>query len=111
MIEDVLMNITSFIPSVGGEPSLPDASLPISYLSSGAGALILGKFTGSVGSLTLPLNYSALLIGTVMANWLLGGIDLPLENQLQQPLLISTIGMVVGAFAMMCWFRNEDSRI
>jgi hypothetical protein len=86
---------------------LPPESVSMSSLFSGAGALILGKFTGGVGSLTLPINYSAMFIGAVAANWLLGGIQLPMDQQLQQPLLITLGGMLIGAFAMLWWMQTD----
>jgi hypothetical protein len=90
---------------------LPPESVSMSSLFSGAGAVILGKFTGGVGSLTLPLNYSAMFIGAVVANWFLGGIDLPVEQQIQQPMLITLGGMLLGAFAMMWWIQSEHSDV
>ena len=107
MLEEVLMNIASMIPTGAGDPSVSATSLPVSYICSGAGALILGKFTGSLGTFTLSINYSALLIGALIANWLLAGINLPIEHNLHQPLLISMIGMVLGAFALMWLHRGE----
>jgi hypothetical protein len=90
---------------------LPPESVSMSSLFSGAGAVILGKFTGGVGSLTLPLNYSAMFIGAIASNWFLGGIDLPVEQPIQQPMLITLGGMLLGAFAMMWWIQSEHSEV
>ncbi len=90
---------------------LPPESVSMASLFSGAGAMILGKFTGGVGSLTLPLNYSAMFIGAIVANWLLGGIQLPMDQQLQQPMLITLGGMLLGAFAMMWWIQSDQAEV
>ncbi len=109
MLEDVLMNLTSMIPTGSGDASVGADALPLSYICSGAGAFILAKFTGSLGGLTLPVNYSALLIGALLANWLFTGVSLPIEHNLHQPLLVSLTGMVLGAFAIMWWYRGENA--
>jgi hypothetical protein len=108
MLEEILTNIAAMIPGPPAQAGLPPETLPISYLCSGVGALILGKFTGSVGNLTMPINYSVLLIGALLANWFFGGIDLPIDHQIQQPLLISIGGMLFGAFAMIWWLGNQE---
>ncbi len=107
MLEDLL---TIGLPSLsglfggGGGYVAPD-TVSLSSLFSGAGALILGKFTGTVGSLTMPLNYSALFLSALAANWLFRGLDLPIDQHLQQPMLVTLGGMLVGAFSMMYWMR------
>jgi hypothetical protein len=108
MLEDVLSNIATLIPSGGAQDSLPVDSLPITYLATVLGALVLCRFTGRIGSLTMPLNCSALFIGALLSNWALGGLDLPMDHQLQQPLLISMLGMVAGAFVMMWWVQDDN---
>ncbi len=109
MLEDLL---TIGLPSAssllgGGAGYVEPEAVSISTLFSGAGAVILGKFTGSVGSLTMPMNYSALFIGALMANWAFRGLDLPIDQQLQQPMLITLGGMLIGAFSMLWWLRSR----
>jgi hypothetical protein len=111
MLEEVLTNIASMIPAPPAPAGLPPETLPMSYLCSGAGALILSKFTGNVGNLTMPVNYSVLLIGALLANWFFAGIDLPIDHQYQQPMLISIGGMLFGAFAMIWWLGTEERTI
>lgn len=68
---------------------------------SAIGAIILAKFTGSFGSVTFPLNFIALFVGTFVTNCLLDGIDIP-SIQYQQEVLVFTIaGMVSSSFAIM----------
>src|SRR5947207_1381606 len=108
MLEDVVSSIATFNPMGGVHDNLPVDSLPITYLVIVLGALVLCRFTGRVGALTMPLNCSVLFIGAVLSNWLLGGLDLPMDHQLQQPLLISMIGMVAGACVMMWWLQDDN---
>lgn len=107
MLEDLItMDLPSFA-DLFNTGVLPPESVSMSSLFSGAGAVILGKFTGSVGGLTMPLNYSAMFIGAIVANWFLGGIDLPMDQKLQQPMLITLGGMLIGAFAMLWWMQSD----
>ena len=108
MLEDVLMSINSLVPGGSSAASLPPEVLPLPYLCSVLGALVLGRFTGNLGNLTMPLNCAALFIGAMVSTWLLRGIDLPMDHSVQQPLLVSMIGMVAGAFAMMWWLRKDN---
>lgn len=108
MLEEIIMRISDLVPQTSGSATVHGDALPLSYVCSGAGAYILGKFTGSIGSLTVPLNCSALFIGAITANWLLAGIDLPMDHSLDQPLLVSLLGMLVSAFFMMWWFKGES---
>jgi hypothetical protein len=110
MLEDVLVDIVSLMPAAPQVAGVPAETLPLSYICSGLGAVILGKFTGTIGSITLPLNYSALFIGAILANWALGGVDLPIDHRLHEPLFFSIVGMLVGAFAMMWWLQGEHAR-
>lgn len=107
MLEEIITRIAELVPQASGGATIHGDALPLSYVCSGAGAYILGKFTGSIGSLTVPLNCSALFIGAITANWLLAGLDLPMDQNLDQPLLVSILGMLVGAFFMMWWFKSE----
>lgn len=109
MIEDLL---TISLPSAsslfgGGAGYVEPEAVSLSTLFSGAGAVILGKFTGSVGALTMPMNYSALFVGALMANWAFRGLDLPMDQHLQQPMLITLGGMLIGAFSMLWWLRSR----
>ncbi len=109
MLEDLItMDLPSF-SDLFNSSVLPPESVSMSSLFSSAGAVILGKFTGSVGGLTMPLNYSAMFIGAIAANWFLGGIDLPMDHALQQPMLITLGGMLIGAFAMLWWMQSDQA--
>ncbi|HQY72254.1 MAG TPA: hypothetical protein PLK44_00915 [Aestuariivirga sp.] len=80
-----------------------------SLLFSAAGALLLSRFTGAIGQLTLPLNFSALFIGTALANILLDGFDVPAFQYEQEVLLFTLVGLIAGSFAMLWCVRPEHS--
>ena len=80
-----------------------------SLLFSAAGAFLLAHFTGAIGNLTLPLNFSALFIGTGLANILLDGIDIPAIQYEQEVMLFTLIGLIMGSFAMLWCIRPEHS--
>ena len=109
MLEEVLMSITSLAPNMPAIDALPAGALPIPYLCSILGALILSKFTGRLGNLTVPLNCAALFIGAMLSTSLLSGIDLPVEHGLLQPLFVSLVGMLGGAFLMMFWLHPDNA--
>lgn len=110
MLEDILLRISTIAPRASEFGTMPADSLPLSAVSCGLGALILSKFTGNLGLLTIPVNYSALFIGAVVSNWLLHGLDLPIDKLTAQPLLVNLVGMTIAALAMMCWLQRDGSR-
>ncbi len=75
---------------------------------SAVGAIILAKFTGSIGTITIPLNFGILLIGTVLTNGILGGIDIPSFQHSQEALLYTVSGMISTSFAML-WLTGIDA--
>ena len=84
-------------------------ALLTSLLFSAAGALLLSRFTGAIGQLTLPMNFSALFIGTALANILLDGFDVPAIQYEQEVLLFTLVGLITGSFAMLWCIRPEHS--
>jgi hypothetical protein len=55
------------------------------------------------------LNFSALFIGTGLANILLDGIDIPAIQYEQEVMLFTLIGLIFGSFAMLWCIRPEHS--
>lgn len=90
--------------------SLSPDILPLTGLFALVGGLILSKFTGSIGNLTLPINTSALFIGAMIANWLLQNFKLPLESSIEGPLAVSMIGMTLSALSMLWWLQGDSVR-
>lgn len=90
--------------------SLSPDILPLTGLFALAGGLILSKFTGSIGNLTLPLNCSVLFIGAMIANWLMQNFKLPLESSVEAPMAVSMIGMTLAALSMLWWLQGDSVR-
>jgi H+/Cl- antiporter ClcA len=111
MLEELLYSLSSPLSWLPDPGSLSEETLPLSLLFSSAGALILSKFTGTMGGLTLPLNVSALFIGSMLSNWLLQGLDLRIDQQIHQPLFVSMAGMILAAFAMMWWIQDDRTKV
>lgn len=109
-MEDLLYSISSIFGTLKDFDSLSPDLVPLTGLFSGGGALILTKFTGSVGSLTVPLNCSALFIGAMISNWLLQNLKLPLEHTVEAPMLISMIGMMIASCFMLWWLQGDSVR-
>ena len=86
---------------------LSGEALMMSVLFSAAGAVVLGKFTGTLGHLTVPLNFSALLVGSVIANCLLDGIDIPAIQYQQEILLFTILGLISGSFGVLWCVRPK----
>ena len=110
-MEDLLLSISSIFSIFGSLKdidSLPPELLPLTIMFSSAGALILTRFTGNLGGLTLPVNASALFIGAMLSNWLLQNIKLPLESAVEAPLAVSLVGMTLASFAMIWWLQGDD---
>jgi len=86
---------------------LPSTTLSIAVIFSGAGLAILNRFTGDVGYITLPVNYVALLFGSLFANSCLRGIRTPFEPTLQAPIIFAIAGMTVASLIMMFILRRQ----
>jgi hypothetical protein len=84
-------------------------ALMMSVLFSAAGAVVLSKFTGSLGHLTIPLNFSALFVGTVITNTLLDGIDIPTIQYQQEIVLFTVLGLICGSFGLLWCVRPASN--
>jgi hypothetical protein len=109
---DFLQGLTGNLTFLSWLPGLPDLSVSdgavsISAAISGAGTVILGKFTSNIGYLTMPVNYCALFIGAVIANWLLSGVHLPVDPDFQAPMIFAVAGMMITALSMMMLVKEE----
>lgn len=110
MLSEVVYSINAFFTTIPNLGDLPSESVPLSVVFSLAGALILGRFTGNMGTLTFPINFSAVFIGTTMSNWLLGGIKFEAADPIQGPMLVSMAGMVLASLLMMRWLQSDRAR-
>ena len=111
MLEDLLYRINDFFSFVPNAGHMPEHVLPLAILFSLFGALILGRFTGTLGSLTLPLNFSALFIGAILSNWVMRGIEMQIDAQIHRPLFGSLIGMLIASMIMLRWMQGYHRKI
>lgn len=111
MLTETIYSINSYFTTIPDLGNLPPESMPLSILFSLAGALILGRFTGSMGSLTFPINFSAMFIGTTLSNWLLGGVKLAAADPIQQPMFFSMLGMLAASLLMIRWLQRERAHL
>jgi hypothetical protein len=109
MMEDLINQISDWIPTAGGEPASTHTALPLSYICCVLGALILSKFTGSIGALTVPVNAAALFVGASLVTMMTSHLDLPIDRSLEQPLLATLAGMTIASLVMMAWMKRDGS--
>ncbi len=87
--------------------SISDDALAVCLVFSGVGAAILAKFTGKIGEITIPLGFAVLFIGSFLANWLLGGINIPVMVRQQELLVYTILGMSFSSFTLL-WFTGPE---
>lgn len=80
--------------------------VPLIGVFSILGGLILTRYTGSLGTLTVPINASALFIGAMLSNWLLQNVKWTVSTPIEAPLFLSMIGMTAASFCMMWWLQD-----
>ena len=109
---DFFQGLTGHISFLGWLPGLPDwgigdEAFSISAVFSGAGAVVLTKFTSNIGFVTMPINYCALFVGAVTSNWLFSGVHLPVDPDFQAPMIFAVAGMMVTALSLMMFMKEE----
>lgn len=102
--------IFAIFGNVRDHQSLSPDLLPLTIFFAVVGGVILSKFTGSIGNLTLPINSSALFIGAMGANWLTANLKLPLDPTLEAPMAMSLVGMTVVSFLMLVYIQGDSVR-
>lgn len=107
MLEDILYNISAMVPSGASFGEMTSEDLPLAVVCCMLGALILTRFTGSLGSITVPVNYSALFIGVTFSHWALGGLDMPVDRLVAQPVIVSLVGMTIASLFMMSFLKRD----
>lgn len=110
MLEQILFGIQSAIPHAGEFGQVSSEELPMAIMCCVVGALVLTKYTGSLGNLTVGVNFSALFIGAVTSNWLLHGVDMQIDKLVVQPMLVTLIGMTVASLMMMGWLQRDGMK-
>lgn len=110
MLEQILFGIQSSIPSASHFGEVSSDQMPLTLLCCMLGALILTKYTGSLGNLTLGVNFSALFIGAAISNWLFHGVDMQVDKLVAQPVIISVVGMTLASLVMMSWLQRDGMK-
>jgi hypothetical protein len=72
---------------------LTSSSFWIALICASAGAYVLSQQTTETGAFNFPVNLAALFLGAAVANWLGGGIALPLQPAMLVPVFYSLLGM------------------
>ena len=104
-----LFDVLGLVPEVARLFEMTPEKVAIAAIFSGAGSTILSKFTGSIGYLTMPLNFVALFVGALLSNWVSEGVRLPMMNAtLQTPMILTIAGMTVTALAVMMFTKSEQ---
>ena len=102
--------IYSFFGNPRDYASLSPDLLPLTALFALLGGVILTKFTGSFGSLALPMNCSALFIGAMGSNVALQNVKLPVGAAIEAPLMASMVGMTLASLALLWWLQGDSVR-
>lgn len=102
----VISDIFGFFDHLRDVDAISPDLVPLIAVFSGAGALILTRFTGTMGSFTLLINGSALFIGAMFTNWLLQQVRLPVHSPIEGPLFMSIIGMTLASVPMLWWLQS-----
>ena len=102
--------IYSFFGNPRDYASLSPDLLPLTALFAILGGVILTRFTGSFGNLTLPMNMSALFIGAMSSNWILKSFKFPVSSTIEAPMLVSMIGMTIASLVMLWWLQGDAVR-
>jgi hypothetical protein len=92
-----LLSVNSYVLTLGLQPQV----LLISAICAAAGAYLLSGFTISLGFLTIPLNFAALLAGAIGANLVARYMEMPVDVTFVRPLIISFLGMTAAAVVVL----------
>jgi FtsH-binding integral membrane protein len=96
-----------WIPDLSPWLYLPSQTVAISAVFAGAGTAILSKYTADLGHLSIPIKYGTLFIAALLTNWLLSDVRLPLDADLQAPIIYAFIGITVAGLGLMILLRRE----
>ena len=96
-----------WLPDLSPWAYLPSQTVAISAVFAGAGTAILGKYTADLGHLSVPIKYGTLFIAALLANWLMSDLRLPLDADLQAPIIYAFAGITVASLGLMILLRRE----
>jgi hypothetical protein len=98
-----------WLPDLSPWAYLPSQTVAISAVFAGAGTAILSKYTIDLGHLSIPVKYGTLFFAALLANWLLSDIHLPIDPNLQAPIIYAFIGITVASLGLMILLRREKA--
>jgi MFS-type transporter involved in bile tolerance (Atg22 family) len=110
-MEDLLQNGLPSFWYLFDWAKLPGNALIVTLIFSLFGTVLLGRYTTKFGHLTMPMNFCGLFIGSIVSNWALETVWLPLEPRLQKPMVVSLCGMTIAALLMMVLLRTEQKGV
>jgi hypothetical protein len=110
MLEQILIGISDAIPGSQHFGQVSAEELPLTIVCCIFGSLVLTRFTGSLGNLTLGVNFSALFIGVVISNWAFHGVDMQIDKLVAQPVIVSLVGMTIASLIMMSWLQRDGMK-
>ncbi|NJM29550.1 MAG: hypothetical protein HC855_05120 [Rhizobiales bacterium] len=110
MLEELVGGGLPSLNYFGSYLNIPGKAIQMSLIFSIIGTVLLTRVTAALGNLTAPLNFIALLIGSVGANYLLADVIMPFEPKYQKPFIVSLGGMMVAALVMMIFLKTEQAK-
>jgi len=96
-----------WMPDLSPWAYLPSQTVAISAVFAGAGTAILSKYTVDLGHFSVPIKWGTLFIAALLANWLLSDLRLPLDAELQAPIIYAFVGITVASLGLMILLRRE----
>jgi hypothetical protein len=96
-----------WVPDFSPWAYLPSQTVVVSAVFAGAGTAILSKYTADLGHLSVPIKYGTLFAAALLANWLLSDLRLPLDADLQAPIIYAFVGITVASLGLMILLRRE----
>jgi hypothetical protein len=109
-MQDLLYVFSEFFGTLRDVDAISPHLVLLIGIFSAAGALILTRFTGTLGGMSLLINGSALFIGAILTNWLFQHVKLPVNSPIEGPLFMSLIGMTLASAPMLWWMQGDGAR-
>lgn len=109
-----LMNLLSFSTSSSTVTSALDGAFSVSQSTlllivaiSFIGTNLVSNITSRQSMLEYVTTYCSLFVGSLLANWLISDIELPVSSDLAQTAITANIGMTCAALLIMAVYGRE----
>ena len=93
-------------PGLGGFFDMTGSRFWIALICALMGAYMLSQKTSDAGPFNFPVNLVAMFLGAALANWMGGGVELPLEPIVIYPTIMSLTGMSIVALSII-WIARR----